>query len=808
VQGAAQGSRLVSIRIAIVLGVLGLSLCGAPAAGARTEFFGIVQGPTLDNRDLRGMANAQIRTNRFVLKWGWVQPNKGWFKWDSPDRFIGELASHGIRAFPALWGNPNWVYGSPARPPLDGPEAVQAWRDFLRGLVARYGPGGSYWATEYRRRYGASAKPLPIRAWQIWNEPNLHKYFAPYPSAESYARLLRISHDAIRSKDPRARIVLAGMPGHGDVEASEFLARLYSKAGIKNEFDAVAIHPYARGLDRQRLAIERVRAVMRNHGDGASPLWLTELGWGSAPADGFGINRGLDGQARSLAGSLRLILNHRKAWNVARVFWFHWRDPQRSQAGTCSFCGSAGLLRYNRAPKPAHPKFLGFTAETVRPEASIVGPGNGGITNDSTPRFSFASNEVGSTFVCRFDAEGYARCSSPVTPDSPLEDGPHSFSVKAIDAPGNVSQVVSRPFVVDTQAPTVEVSSGPEAGSTSSDRNPSFSFASSESDVSLACQLDGAGFQDCSSPLTASGLADGSHTFQVKAQDRAGNQGPAASRTWTVDGPANLSITAGPENGDVTNDPTPSFAFSSTDSGASFSCRLDGGEFAACTSPITTSSLSDGQHSFTVEVTDTAQNTAAVSRAFTVDTTAPLVGIASGPAPNSTVNDSTPTFWFFSTEPGSTFQCRYDGHGFRACSGTRSDTVAWPLSDRDHTFYVRAIDAAGNRSAGLGTQFAVDTAAPRLEIKGPRRARTNRKKQTAVTFILSASEHVNRRCRIDSRRLRPCSERHRARKLRPGTHSVVVKATDAAGNVGTERKRFRIARRLWTDDVWVGAGRG
>ena len=158
-------------------------------------------------------------------------------------------------------------------------------------------------------------------------------------------------------------------------------------------------------------------------------------------------------------------------------------------------------------------------------------------------------------------------------------------------------------------------------------------------------------------------------------------QGPTASRTWTVDGPADLSITAGPQNGDLTNDPTPSFAFSSTDSGASFSCRLDGGGFAACTSPLTTSTLSDGDHRFTVKATDTAQNTAAVSRAFTVDTTAPAVTISSGPADGSATNDPTPTFRFSPTEPGSTFQCRYEGHGFSACSGARSDTAASPLAD-------------------------------------------------------------------------------------------------------------------------------
>jgi len=455
-------------------------------------------------------------------------------------------------------------------------------------------------------------------------------------------------------------------------------------------------------------------------------------------------------------------------------------------------------LTYKRTAKPAYPKFLGFTAESTPPQASIgPGPSSEGVTNDPTPRLSFASNEAGSTFVCRFDAEGYAPCSSPFTRGSPLSDGAHTFLVKAIDAPGNVSAVVSRPFTIDTRAPTVTMSSGPANGSTSSERSASFNFAANESGASFSCQLDGGGFEGCGSPFTASSLTDAAHTFQVKATDRAGNPGPTASRTWTVDGPADVSITAGPQNGDFTKDRTPSFAFSSTDSGTSFSCKLDGGGFAACTSPYTASTLPEGNHRFTVEATDTGQNTAAVSRAFTVDTTAPVASIRSGPANGGPTNDPTPTFRLSSTEPRSTFQCHYEGHRFSACSDPRSDTAPSTLSDGPHTFHVRAIDAAGNRGVGLHVKLTVDTTAPELEIEGPSRAKST-DQTAAATFILKVAERVGLRCRVDARRFRSCSERYRTPKLRPGTHTVEVKATDRAGNVGEERLRFEIARKLST----------
>ena len=308
----------------------------------------------------------------------------------------------------------------------------------------RYGRGGTYWSTTYRNKYPTAA-PLPIQAYQIWNEPNLKKYFVPYPSPQKYARLLDISYAAIKSEDPQARIVLAGMPSNGDVQASDFLNNLYA-AGAKPDFDIAALHPYAKTINRQEQDIQRFRNVMKNRNDQTTPLWLTELAWGSAPPDNFGINKGLEGQRTYLRGTFNLVLANRKGWNVQRLFWYRWRDPNNPQA-SCSFCGSAGFLKPNKQRKPSWTAFRSFTAETD-PPAATINSGPSGVTNDSTPTFTFSSDEHGSTFECRVDGAAFASCSSPHT-RAPLGDGAHTFQVRAIDAPGNVSPVVSRSFTVD-----------------------------------------------------------------------------------------------------------------------------------------------------------------------------------------------------------------------------------------------------------------------------------------------------------------------------------------------------------------------
>src|SRR5207245_1146636 len=184
-------------------------------------------------------------------------------------------------------------------------------------------------------------------------------------------------------------------------------------------------------------------------------------------------------------------------------------------------------------------------------------------------------------------------------------------------------------------APTASITASPS--NPSNNASPSFSF-SSEAGASFQCALDGAAFASCSSPKTYSGLADGSHTFQVKATDAAGNTGTAASYTWTVDTTApTASITASPSN--PSNNASPSFSFSS-EAGATFQCALDGAAFASCTSPKSYSSLVEGSHTFQVKATDTAGNTGtAASYTWTVDTVAPNTTITASP-PASTNSTS------------------------------------------------------------------------------------------------------------------------------------------------------------------------
>ena len=361
------------VALAVVVG-LSVSLLGGvggsedttAAAVPQQDFYAIAQGISrFDDDDLAMMQSTGVGLERFLLDWALVEPEEGSADW--PDDEIGALASHGIRTMPFIWGTPKWIAQTTNEPPINTPEQEQAWQDWLTSAVDRYGPGGTYWSEDYREEYGDDAKPQPIRAWQVWNEPNLKKFFVPGKdldeSVEKYARLLEISQDAIRAQDPKAQVILAGLPGYGDVTAWDFLDRLYAEPGVEDHFDAVALHPYSPGVDGLQRQIVQMRKAMTENGDGQTPLWFTELGWGSGPPDRFRLNKGPTGQARLLDDSFQLIEKHRDDWNVEHLFWFDWRDPAaQSKVGGCSFCVTSGLLSANHRPKPAYLAFKSFVS--------------------------------------------------------------------------------------------------------------------------------------------------------------------------------------------------------------------------------------------------------------------------------------------------------------------------------------------------------------------------------------------------------------------------------------------------------------
>jgi len=254
----------------------------------------------------------------------------------------------------------------------------------------------------------------------------------------------------------------------------------------------------------------------------------------------------------------------------------------------------------------------------------------------------------------------------------------------------------------DTTPPETTITSGPASSTTAA--SASLAFGSSEAGSSFECKLDAGSYAACTSPKSYSGLSVGSHTFSVRAKDAAGNvDATPATRSWTINAvtppldttPPETTITSGPG---ASTDTSATIAFIASEAGSSFECKLDAGNYVACTSAKFYSGLTVNSHTFSVRAKDAAGNVDAtpatwswITEAPPADTTPPETMITNGPASSTTATAA--DFAFGSSESGSSFECKLDAGSYAACTSPKSYSG---LSVGSHAFSVRATDVAGN----------------------------------------------------------------------------------------------------------------
>jgi hypothetical protein len=247
--------------------------------------------------------------------------------------------------------------------------------------------------------------------------------------------------------------------------------------------------------------------------------------------------------------------------------------------------------------------------------------------------FSTSSDPTFRRFECRVTPTvqtSFQSCSSGVSFD-PTANGTYTFEVRAVDWSGNTSFASSRSWTVDKTAPFTTITSNHPAFTNSN--SATFNFSSNEA-ATFQCSLTGpgisTGFASCSSGKTYTGLSDGSHTFQLRSTDAAGNTS-TTSRTWTIDTAVpetTLDPSVGPAANTPTQDNDPNFAFSSNEAQATFECNLMGPgltstAFTACSSPKGYTNLKDGTYTFKVRARDQATNVDAspAERTWTINNT-------------------------------------------------------------------------------------------------------------------------------------------------------------------------------------------
>ena len=281
----------------------------------------------------------------------------------SNDAFVLEAARHHIRILPQILDNSRYHVPADARHGLRPPHRYGQLARFAARLARRYGPRGTLW--RHHRRLGHYA----IRAWQIWNEPNLPVWWRPRPNPRAYAQMCKVVGRAIHRVDRHALVLSAGIPDSTQSKPRNYRRYLaaFLRAGGWRWVDGVGAHVYVHSVREIRSELRTYRRTMNAHHGRRLKILVSEIGWASAGHRNPMVV-GRRGQARRIRGGFRLIGHLRHRYRIAGVFYFKWKDdpirPGDPRGNTWGY--HTGLLNVGGGHKPAYAAFKHAVARLHR----------------------------------------------------------------------------------------------------------------------------------------------------------------------------------------------------------------------------------------------------------------------------------------------------------------------------------------------------------------------------------------------------------------------------------------------------------
>ena len=229
------------------------------------------------------------------MGFGWVKQAVAWrdvegfakgeYDWYRPDRIVQQANEANLNLLIRIDHQPLWSVEALVDKPVtqnQPPINYQDFGDFCFALASRY-----------KGR---------IQAYQVWNEPNLSREWGEQsPDPAEYTELLRVCYQGIKTADPEAIVVSAGLAPTGTQPPAAmpddlFLQGMY-EAGAANYFDALGLNapgykappelPPEEGLKEEWGGhrwnvfrhVEDMRAIMVANGDAEKQVVILETGW-------------------------------------------------------------------------------------------------------------------------------------------------------------------------------------------------------------------------------------------------------------------------------------------------------------------------------------------------------------------------------------------------------------------------------------------------------------------------------------------------------------------------------------------------
>ena len=308
-------------------------------------------------RELDGVAATGSHWLRVDFPWSAIaHQGRGRYSWAASDRLVTMANARGIHllamaAYTPVWNRP------PGTTDHYQPTDPTAYAEFVRAAAQRYAP-------------------LGLHAWEIWNEPNMRDFWQPVPNVARYTQLLRLGSAAIHSVDPSAFVVSAGVAPASNVAGysvatNDFISGIYAYGGGPS-IQAVGLHPYSYPYVPTYPAswntfymTPQTHAIMALHGDGAKPIWGTEIGWGT----GTGAKAVSEAQQAAMVGQATI------AWRSfafgGNLFWYNWKDLSANRSAVWE---NMGVLRYDGSAKPALSAFRAVLHSPAPAARGVNGP--------------------------------------------------------------------------------------------------------------------------------------------------------------------------------------------------------------------------------------------------------------------------------------------------------------------------------------------------------------------------------------------------------------------------------------------------
>lgn len=302
-------------------------------AEAVGEGFGVQIKETIRPEDFARIRQAGFGFVRLALYWDVVEKTKGRFDWSDYDPLIAALRAQGLHAVMTVTSGHAAYDGSVRAPQPNKDRAKTRTRAPARAESVE---AFTRFAAAAAKRYGGSDI-----VWEIWNEPDSRRFWAPRPDVNRYAALMQRSCAAIRAIDPQAIVMgpaLAFVPDGRDGVRADFLDEVLRHSAC---LSAVSVHPYRHGREAPETALADYAQVTRRMALARTYVPLINSEWGYSSA------RGQEEAQADFVLRTRLV---DMMWGVPRSVWYEWQDSKPASDDAES---GFGLVRMDGREKQA-----------------------------------------------------------------------------------------------------------------------------------------------------------------------------------------------------------------------------------------------------------------------------------------------------------------------------------------------------------------------------------------------------------------------------------------------------------------------